>query len=230
VRALRREDPRLTRYPVDEVARRDHAVLDTVHRDLVLTGKLRVPEARVERMVALYGSFGVPLGRTEARRLVAVRRRAYAAHQRAVPGSVALLRALRAEGAKVGIVTNNLVREQRRKLRQVGLHGLYDTLTISEEAGVTKPDPRIFQLALTRTGLSPAESVMVGDSWAADVEGARAAGIPAIWFDRSDGPRGAHRNGVPVLRSYRPLRAALRLLAEAADRPGRRRAPRRPGR
>jgi HAD superfamily hydrolase (TIGR01509 family) len=212
VAALRRADRRLRRFAVGELAERDQAVLDRVHHDLVLTGKVSLTEARIERMRSLYGSCGIEIGRAEARRLVQRRRRAYALSERAVPGSLALLRALRKRGLRIGIVSNNLVREQRAKLRRVGLAGLYDSLTISEEAGAIKPDPRIFRIALARTAATPPEAVMVGDSWSADVEGARAAGIRAVWLDRSEGGHTARRGKVAVLRSYRPLGAALRCI------------------
>jgi putative hydrolase of the HAD superfamily len=49
--------------------------------------------------------------------------------------------------------------------------------------GFEKPDPRIFATALTRTASDPARTVHVGDVYAADVLGARAAGLPAVLLD-----------------------------------------------
>ncbi len=85
--------------------------------------------------------------------------------------------------ASLGIVSNNLLDEQQEKLRVCGLDELVDALVVSEEAGVSKPDPAIFRVALDRLRVRADETVMIGDSWAADVEGARAAGIRAIWFN-----------------------------------------------
>ena len=56
---------------------------------------------------------------------------------------------------------------------------------VSEAVGVSKPDPAIFEHALRALGCDAADAVMVGDSWAADVEGARGAGIRPIWFNRA---------------------------------------------
>jgi putative hydrolase of the HAD superfamily len=53
-------------------------------------------------------------------------------------------------------------------------------------AGVSKPDPAIFRLAVERAGADPTRSLHVGDSVRADVEGARAAGLSAIHFDPYD--------------------------------------------
>jgi FMN phosphatase YigB (HAD superfamily) len=59
---------------------------------------------------------------------------------------------------------------------------------ISEEVGVTKPDPRIFGIALDRLGQRPESTVMVGDAWGTDIVGAHAAGLHAVWFNRFGAP------------------------------------------
>lgn len=53
----------------------------------------------------------------------------------------------------------------------------------SAVVGVAKPDPRIFDIALARAGVSAACAIHVGDSVRADVEGARAAGVRPFHFD-----------------------------------------------
>jgi putative hydrolase of the HAD superfamily len=83
-----------------------------------------------------------------------------------------------------GIVTNNVAAEQRQKIAACGFGPLLDAVVISEEAGVTKPDPRIFRLALDALGCEAGETVMIGDAWGTDIEGARAAGISPVWFNR----------------------------------------------
>ena len=83
-------------------------------------------------------------------------------------------------------------------------------LVVSEEAGVSKPHPRIFEIALERAGAAAAEAVMLGDSWTNDVEGARAAGIRAVWFNR-DG-RDAPDPAVPVVRSLQPSAETWRVI------------------
>ena len=62
-------------------------------------------------------------------------------------------------------------------------------LAISEEIGVEKPDPRIFQLALARLEIAPSDYsrvVMVGNRLDRDVRGANALGIISIWFHWND--------------------------------------------
>src|SRR5690606_38016236 len=83
-----------------------------------------------------------------------------------------------------GIVTNNFTAEQWGKLRVCGLDSLIDFMVTAESAGVAKPHPEIFRVALDQGGVGPSESVMVGDSWEVDVIGAVHVGLPAVWFDR----------------------------------------------
>jgi putative hydrolase of the HAD superfamily len=74
---------------------------------------------------------------------------------------------------------------------------------------VSKPDPRIFQIALDRLECRADEVVMVGDSWAADVIGARAAGINAIWFNPDRAPSPEPDAGVVELHRLEPIDVAL---------------------
>ncbi len=88
----------------------------------------------------------------------------------------------------LALVTNGASRLQRAKLAVTGLDRYFDTVIVAEEAGVGKPDPRPFHLALERLDLSPEEVVMVGNDARRDVGGADAAGIRAIHVVR-DGDR-----------------------------------------
>jgi 2-haloacid dehalogenase/putative hydrolase of the HAD superfamily len=71
----------------------------------------------------------------------------------------------------------------------LAFHGLsFSAVVTSEDAGAYKPSPLIFQRALALLGLRADEVVHVGDSLHADVAGARAAGIAAVWINRSGRP------------------------------------------
>ena len=92
------------------------------------------------------------------------------------------LRALRAAGKCLGIVTNGQTQWQTRKLEGLGLGSFFDTVLISEAEGIRKPDARIFRRALERCGVDqPADAMFVGDQPDVDVAGAHAAGLVAVW-------------------------------------------------
>ena len=78
------------------------------------------------------------------------------------------------------IVTDLTARIQAKKLVHLGLAKDIDYLVSSEEAGVEKPDPRIFSLALRKLGLKADQVIMVGDSPERDIAGAEGLGIKAF--------------------------------------------------
>jgi FMN hydrolase / 5-amino-6-(5-phospho-D-ribitylamino)uracil phosphatase len=69
-------------------------------------------------------------------------------------------------------------------LRVIGLDRYFEDALTAREAGMLKPDPRIFGLLLDRVGLRADETAYVGDDPEADVEGARAAGLLPVWLNR----------------------------------------------
>ena len=195
-----------------EALERSHAgILETLHLD-VLAGKVSLDAARVERFRRLYAAAGVDADPELASSAAAAYRESYIAARQAIPGAEAFLAAVKAR-ATVVVVSNNLLNEQQAKLRHCGLDRYVDVLVVSEEAGVSKPAPRIFEIALERAGVSADEAVMLGDSWENDVEGARAAGIRPVWFNR-DGDA-APDPAVPVISSLEPSPALWRVLFDA---------------
>ena len=70
-------------------------------------------------------------------------------------------------------------------LSKLGLTHFFDSVVISAEVGIKKPDPRIFDSALKQTGMQPKEVVYVGDT-EDDTKAARAAGIVPILIQREN--------------------------------------------
>ena len=85
---------------------------------------------------------------------------------------------------KIGLITNGPSHIQRHKIERFGLAERMDLLVVSEEFGVHKPDPAIFQHALAQLGVAADEALFVGDSLEHDLRGAMAAGLPFVWFNR----------------------------------------------
>jgi putative hydrolase of the HAD superfamily len=111
---------------------------------------------------------------------------------RVIPGSREALRELATLGVRIAIVSNadGTVEDQLRGdvICQVGPGpGVPVELVLdSAVVGVSKPDPAIFGLALDALGVAPGDAVHVGDTPAADVAGARAAGVTPILVDPYD--------------------------------------------
>lgn len=96
-----------------------------------------------------------------------------------------LFAALRQASCAIGIVSNTEAVLTHFDLDQHPVLWSTDALVLSSEAGVTKPNPLIFRLALDRLRTTPAFTVMIGDSLADDITGARLAGLRAVHLDPS---------------------------------------------
>ncbi len=94
-----------------------------------------------------------------------------------VPGAREALLGLRARGLATGIVSN-FDQRQRRGLRALAVHHLFDCVALPAEVGAAKPDRAIFDAALKRLGIAGQDAVYVGDG--AEAEGARGAGLRPI--------------------------------------------------
>jgi FMN phosphatase YigB (HAD superfamily) len=108
-----------------------------------------------------------------------------------IPGAMNLLSELRGAGMQTGAVSNGPGPVQRSRLLRSGLMGGLGAIVLSCEAGIAKPDPGIFGIALRLLGMQPSDTVMIGDSASSDMAGAEAAGLDFLYF-RPDGDFSAH--------------------------------------
>lgn len=145
----------------------------------------------------------------EAALLAAVRFVAY-------PDVAPVLAELRADGVKLVVVSNWDV-SLHRVLEQTGLAASIDGAISSAEAGVAKPDPAIFAVALALVGARSDDAFMAGDSVETDIAGAQAAGVAPVLVARATGgglgSSGAGRAapaGVPTLPSLAGLPELVR--------------------
>ncbi len=201
----------------EELERVHRALLEELHVEVML-GRVNVDAARRERFRRLFLTAGAPATDALAAEAAAGYRRAYLEARRAITGAAELLARVR-ERARVVIVSNNIVEEQRGKLQHCGLDRFVDALVVSEEEGISKPDPEIFRRALARVPCAPAEAVMLGDSWAADIVGARAAGIRAVWLNPDGAPRPETAGDVVEVRRLEPVEPVLHALFGRVDAP-----------
>jgi putative hydrolase of the HAD superfamily len=106
------------------------------------------------------------------------------------PGTRETLRELRERGARLGLVSN-CSSDVRTMLDRADLLPLFDTVTLSAEVGLMKPDPRIFRHAMDALGVT--EGYYVGDGDDGELAGARRAGLTDVLFDLGEGRSGTHR-------------------------------------
>jgi len=118
-----------------------------------------------------------------------------------------VLRELAASGMKLGLISNSH-RCLASFQQHFELEGLIAAAVSSSEHGYMKPHPSIFEAALTLAGVRADESVMVGDSLAHDIEGARRVGMRGILVDRSERPA-EPTDGTTVIRTMAELPGLL---------------------
>lgn len=80
------------------------------------------------------------------------------------------------------IITNGFGEVQNKKIKNSGLKPFFDVVVHSEMAGVKKPNPIIFELALGAAKATRSDAIMIGDSLEADIQGALNIGMQAIHF------------------------------------------------
>jgi len=101
------------------------------------------------------------------------------------PTVVPALEALRAMGLRLTVVSN-ANGTLRAHLERLGLARWFDCVLDSCELGVEKPDPRLFEIALERSGARKETTIHVGDLYYVDVMGARSAGLRGVLLDEAD--------------------------------------------
>jgi HAD superfamily hydrolase (TIGR01549 family) len=113
-----------------------------------------------------------------------------------IPGANELVRELKKRGYPLALVADGPIGTFVNNLTPHGIYPLFDVYAISDQVGVSKPDPLIFRHALDQLAIDPSDYgkvVMVGNHLGRDVKGANALGIISVWLDWS--PR---RHKIPV--------------------------------
>lgn len=84
------------------------------------------------------------------------------------------------------IITNGFDKVQAGKIKNSNLEPYFKTITNSEMAGVKKPNPKIFEYALSLSNLNKNQTIMIGDCIEVDVQGAISFGMDAIHFNENN--------------------------------------------
>ena len=116
---------------------------------------------------------------------------------------------------KLGIISNFAIPECIDKLLKThGLDELLDTVVVSAAVNKRKPSPEIFLSALKRLGVSPDETVFVGDTLDADIDGAKSVGIKSVYIQRRTENADGHVKPDVTIKSLEELPMVLKFYAQ----------------
>lgn len=90
---------------------------------------------------------------------------------------------------KLHLITNGFKEVLDKKIKHTNLEPYFDLILSAEDVGVNKPHPLVFETALKRTNALASESLMIGDSYEADILGAKNAGMHTLHFNPKQEPK-----------------------------------------
>jgi putative hydrolase of the HAD superfamily len=156
----------------------------------------RLPDGRPSYFATMLAALGVPEPDVlPALAVLEADNRAKSLWRVVEPGTADVLAELRRRGLTLAVISNSDGRIAA-DLDAAGLGAHFAFVLDSSVVGIEKPDVRIFEMALARLAIPPADAAYVGDVYAIDVLGARRAGIEAVLMDplaRYDAPRDCPR-------------------------------------
>lgn len=121
------------------------------------------------------------------------------------PNTIEILEYLKPK-YKLHIITNGFEEIQEKKLRNANINSYFEQVINSEMAGVKKPNPIIFELALTKANVSSSSSLMIGDSLEADILGAKDSGFHTLHFNAHNEP---FHDFCPMIRNLSEIKTFL---------------------
>lgn len=174
-------------YGVDEAVVREAEYRARVRLDPILARRnsTEAPQIFQTYMRFVCEEIDVPWGAAAIERAfqrVTEYHRANNLWNRPNPQAHTVLQTLCGCGFTIGMISNSNGWVERL-ITESGLRPYFHFVLYSRLVGVEKPDPRIFQLALDRVGVHPAEALYIGDLYSIDVVGSNAAGMRAILLD-----------------------------------------------
>jgi putative hydrolase of the HAD superfamily len=146
-----------------------------------LDKEITFKQQRILRVQGVFQRLGRNVDEAEAIELFRFYLKAYEKQWQLLPDAARCLAGL--GGCRLGVISNGDSEQQRKKLKHIGVLDRFESIVISGDFGVSKPDPRIFSQSLEQLGTF--EALFTGDDYERDFLGTAKAGLHACWLNRA---------------------------------------------
>lgn len=148
-------------------------------------GEISYEKNKMERIKALFSIVNIEKEDEEAAEIFKKYLRLYEKNWAVFDDTIEVLESLKSK-YKLGMITNGDKNQQNKKLILTKLKEFFETVIISGEIGISKPNQKIFEIACKEIKEDPKNCIMVGDNYKLDIQGAQNYGLNAIWINRKN--------------------------------------------
>ena len=144
--------------------------------------KISKTDLRYQRLKVTFDSLGLKVSDVVINHLSEEYIAHLSSNNHLFPNTIEVLNYLKPK-YQLHIITNGFQEVQDKKIKNSNIDSFFTHVINSEMAGVKKPNPIIFELALHKANTVPEKSLMIGDSLEADIIGAKASGFHVLHFN-----------------------------------------------
>jgi len=149
--------------------------------------KISQKELRIQRLVQTFNALNINIKVKELKEISNQYIENLSKFPYLFEGANDLLKHLK-KNYKLHIITNGFDRVQNFKIKNSGLKPYFNFIFTAEKVGFKKPHPKIFETAMNTVGSTPYSSLMIGDTFEADIQGALKSGMQALHFNSHNEP------------------------------------------
>ena len=149
--------------------------------------KISQKELRLQRLIQTFNSMNIQIKQNELNEISNLYIENLSKFTHLFDGANDLLKHLK-KNYRLHIITNGFHKVQNFKIKNSGLKPYFNFIFTAEKVGFKKPHPKIFETAMNNAGSTPYKSLMIGDSFEADIKGALKLGMQALHFNSHNEP------------------------------------------
>ena len=149
--------------------------------------KISQKELRIQRLVQTFNALNIEIKVKELKEISNQYIENLSKFPYLFEGANDLLKHLK-KNYRLHIITNGFDRVQNFKIKNSGLKPYFNFIFTAEKVGFKKPHPQIFETAMNTVGSTPYSSLMIGDTFEADIQGALKLGMQALHFNSHNEP------------------------------------------